>query len=330
MMNGATPISTAIVASVLLRRIPGRVQIAGLVAGMVGVVLIAVPAASEGSSQAFAIALLALATISYGFAINLAVPLQQRYGAAVAMAQMLALATVMTAPLGVTGAARSTFAWGPALAVLALGTVGTGFAFRLMGTLTARVGGTRASFVTYVVPAVALVEGVVLRGEAVAPLSVLGVAMVIAGAVLASRADVRARPGEAIFRTPPNSGWYLQVTSYVPASRPSSTRSRSSPAGTSTSRWASATVKEWSCAPLFTIVRVAPFCASMHAGSKSLSMTVISVVASPDSQTGPVSPPSSPEHATAVTASSRPARRTVRERIEARDYRRETEADTLR
>ena len=68
--------------------------------------------------------------------------------------------------------------------------LGTGLAFVLMGTLTGRVGATRASFITYCIPVVALILGVVFRNETVAPLAIAGVVAVIAGAFLASRREV--------------------------------------------------------------------------------------------------------------------------------------------
>ena len=67
--------------------------------------------------------------------------------------------------------------------------IGTGLAFALMGRLVGRVGGTRAAFATYLVPVVALILGTVLRDEVVAAAGVAGIAMVIAGAALASRPD---------------------------------------------------------------------------------------------------------------------------------------------
>jgi drug/metabolite transporter (DMT)-like permease len=67
--------------------------------------------------------------------------------------------------------------------------LGTGVAFALMGTLVSRVGGPRASFITYLVPVVSLVLGAVFRDDEVRPIALAGVAMVIAGAVLASRAE---------------------------------------------------------------------------------------------------------------------------------------------
>jgi drug/metabolite transporter (DMT)-like permease len=83
----------------------------------------------------------------------------------------------------------SAFAWPSFLAVASLGIVGTGIAFVLMGRLVARVGSTRASTATYLIPVVALVLGVVFLDEPVRALSILGVAMVILGAVIASRRE---------------------------------------------------------------------------------------------------------------------------------------------
>ena len=76
---------------------------------------------------------------------------------------------------------------GPVVAVAVLGVVGTGIAFALMGTLVGRVGSTRASFITYLIPVVALGLGVTFRDDEVFLLELVGVAFVISGAFLASR-----------------------------------------------------------------------------------------------------------------------------------------------
>jgi drug/metabolite transporter (DMT)-like permease len=125
----------------------------------------------------------------YGLAVNIAVPMQQKYGSLVLMMWMLSLATIGTAPYGIVGVAGSTWAWPSFLAVVTLGTIGTGVAFLIMGSLAGRVGPTRASFIAYVIPVVALVLGVVLRGDSVAALSIAGSVLVIAGALLASRRE---------------------------------------------------------------------------------------------------------------------------------------------
>src|SRR6187399_2676764 len=80
MLNGATPLFVAVVASVLAHRLPERGIMAGLIIGFGGAVVMAVPALG-GSSSAFGIALIVAALVSYGLALNLARPLQQRNGA---------------------------------------------------------------------------------------------------------------------------------------------------------------------------------------------------------------------------------------------------------
>ncbi len=193
MLNGGLPIVAAIIATLMLRRLPGRVQIVGLILGAAGVAAIALSAAGEGSSQAIGVAMLLAAVLCYGVAINIATPLQQRYGSLPAMAWMLAYASIWTAPFGLASVSGSSFAWGPFAAVLALGVVGTGLAFVFMGRLVGRVGSTRASFATYLIPVVALILGVAIRDDDVAAIGLIGIVMVLTGAFLASRAD-RARP----------------------------------------------------------------------------------------------------------------------------------------
>jgi drug/metabolite transporter (DMT)-like permease len=77
----------------------------------------------------------------------------------------------------------------PVVAVVVLGIAGTGIAYLLMGSLVSRVGSTRASFITYMIPGVSLILGVVIKDDHVAALAVAGVGLVLAGAALASRQE---------------------------------------------------------------------------------------------------------------------------------------------
>jgi drug/metabolite transporter (DMT)-like permease len=190
MLNGAMPMFTAMVATIMLRRRPRGALLVGLFVGFIGVVAISAPSIGESDTKALGVALVILATLGYGIAINIATPLQQRYGALPVMARMLGLASIWTAPYGAIGFAGSSFAWDSLLAVLAAGVVGTGLAFAIMGTLAGRVGSTRASFITYVLPVVALVLGVVFRNDEIAALALGGVALVTVGAFLASRREI--------------------------------------------------------------------------------------------------------------------------------------------
>jgi len=163
--------------------------LAALVLGFVGVGAISLSSGAGGSSKAVGVVLILVATLCYGLAINIAAPITQQYGSLAVNAQMLAYATLWTAPLGITGLLRSTFAWDSFLAIVVAGAVGTGLAFVIMGTLVARVGSTRSSLITYMIPVVALVLGVVFRDDRVTVISLIGVVLVIVGALLASRRE---------------------------------------------------------------------------------------------------------------------------------------------
>ena len=191
LLNGGTPIFAAIFAMVLLRQPTRGAQLLGIAVGFVGVVLVSLPSIGEGSSETFGVVLVVLATVCYGFAVTLAGPMQQRYGSVNLMAKLLALASIWTAPYGLWQVGDADWEIGSVLAVVVLGVVGTGIAFALMGTLVGRVGSTRASFITYLIPVVALVLGVAFRGDEVFVLELIGVAFVIGGAFLASRATAR-------------------------------------------------------------------------------------------------------------------------------------------
>ena len=189
MLNGAVPIFAAGIGALMLQRMPRGAQRAGLLVGLAGVVAMGLPSMGEGESEALGVVLVVLATLCYGVSINIAVPIQQKYGSLPVMARMLGLAAVWTAPLGIVGLGTSTFAWNALIAVAVLGLVGTGLAFVLAGTMAGRVGSTRSSFITYVIPVVALALGVGFRGDRVSGVAVVGVALVIGGAVLASRRE---------------------------------------------------------------------------------------------------------------------------------------------
>jgi drug/metabolite transporter (DMT)-like permease len=189
MLNGAAPIFTVVVATILLRRAPGSRQLIGIPLGFLGVAAIALSAAGEGSSQVVGVVLILVATICYGIAFNVATPLQQRYGSLPVMARILALGAVLTAPLGLTSLSGSRFAWSPLLAVATVGVLGTGIAFVLMGRLVGRVGATRASIVAYLIPVVAMLLGMIFRDDEVGPFAIVGVGLVIVGAYLTTRRE---------------------------------------------------------------------------------------------------------------------------------------------
>jgi drug/metabolite transporter (DMT)-like permease len=189
MLNGGIPIFAAIVATILLRRLPGRWQQLGLLTGIVGIVCIGLPTVNEGSSSAFGVLLVVIAIASYGVAVNLAVPLTQTYGSVPVFWRCQMISVVLTAPFGFWGMRTSSFEWRPVGAVILLGVFGTATAFVMMTKLGARVGSTRSSTVTYLEAIIALGIGVAVRNDKVTAVQLVGCVILIAGAWMASRQD---------------------------------------------------------------------------------------------------------------------------------------------
>lgn len=202
MLNGSMPVFAALVAGVLLRTPPGATQATGLVVGLLGTLAVSLDQLGEGDNAWLGVLMALGATVCYGFAINIAAPLQRKYGSLAVMARMLALATIWTAPFGVWSIPGSTFEVGPALSVAFIGAVGTGIAFVVMATLVGSVGSTRASMATYLIPVVAMVLGVTVRDEQIGPVAAVGVVLVVVGAYFASRAERAVPPAPIAIREP--------------------------------------------------------------------------------------------------------------------------------
>jgi drug/metabolite transporter (DMT)-like permease len=189
MLNGAVPIATAIVAALVVRRAPSRGVTVGLGVGLGGAVLVALPSWGQGGSSLRGVLLILGALASYGVALNVARPLQQRHGALPVVWRGLGFALLLTAPLGLPDLLNAHWRPLPLLALLALGAGGTCLAQVMVATAAGRLGPTKASVSTFLIPPVALVLGVAVRGEQVAALSVVGGAVCVLGAWLVRRAQ---------------------------------------------------------------------------------------------------------------------------------------------
>ncbi len=196
MLNASVPLFTAIVATVIARRVPERRVNVGLAIGLTGAGLIAWPTMHEGHSSVVGVLLILAAVVSYGFALNLARPLQQQYGALPVILRAQTVAVMLTAPLGVPDVLAAHWTPAPLFSLLMLGAFGTGVAFVSLATAAGRVGATRASSAAFLIPPVALLLGVMVRGEHVAMISIIGSVVCVAGAWFMRRAQ--AGPGREV------------------------------------------------------------------------------------------------------------------------------------
>src|SRR5262249_21018026 len=152
--------------------------------GMAGTIVMGLPTLHEGHSTIAGVGMILAALVSYGVALNLASPLQQRNGALPVVLRAQLVALFLVAPIGAHDGLYMQWAPGPLAALLALGILSTGVAFAIVSVSAGRFGAARASSAAFLIPAEALVLGVVFRGEHVALVSVLGGVICVAGALI--------------------------------------------------------------------------------------------------------------------------------------------------
>jgi drug/metabolite transporter (DMT)-like permease len=191
------PLFATAVAALLHRKWPPAMVVAGVAAGLFGGVLMAWPGLGVGGSSALGVALVIAACISYGFAVNLARPLQQRNGALPVIWRALFVGLVLTAPLGLPRALAAQWSPRAALSLLALGALGTCVATVMTTVASGRLGATSASVSAYFIPVVALILGVAVRHEHVAAISIAGGAVSLAAAWVVRWASIRAAAAAA-------------------------------------------------------------------------------------------------------------------------------------
>ncbi len=187
MVNGGVPLTSALWATILLGTLPGRRQMIGLAIGFAGIVAISWPGLQGSSATALGTGLVLLAVFLYGLSTNLAVPLQQRHGALPVLLRAQLAGLLVIVPFGLWSLPGSTLTGRSVLAMLPLGLLGTAVAFVMMTTLIGRAGAPRGSIAIYFVPVVAILLGVIFLRESVAPIAIVGTALVIGGAWLTSR-----------------------------------------------------------------------------------------------------------------------------------------------
>ena len=188
MITSAVPIISLVIASILMRSLPGPALAVGVVVGFVGIAMMATPSLVGVSADPRGVGLVFLAILGYGVSGNILVPLQQRYGGAAVTLWALTISSALLLPVAVTSLDDTEFTALSVTAVVILGVIGTGVVRALSTTLAGRVGATRMATTTYLIPITAIVLGVVFRGEVVQPIAVLGVVVVLFGAYLATRA----------------------------------------------------------------------------------------------------------------------------------------------
>ncbi len=189
-IQAAAPVFTVVLAAWIDRsqRVHGS-RLVGIGVGFLGVVLLV--GLQEGGQLVGAIAVIgtalcyAVSVLVAGRTVRTLPPLQVSIG-------QLAAGAVLIAPFGIAQAPSEPPSPGAVAAVVALGALGSGVAYLLYFALIASAGAARAILVTYLVPAFALVYGVVFLDETVTVSALAGLALILGGTALATGA-MRAR-----------------------------------------------------------------------------------------------------------------------------------------
>jgi drug/metabolite transporter (DMT)-like permease len=204
-INATTPLWTVVLALAVRHQktVTGR-QAAGLIIGFIGGVLIFSPwSTALGLTSAGGLECLA-ASVSYAISYIYMDRFLARRGISSVMlsaCQLLIAAAMLAVALAVTGVRTPHFTATSVAAVAVLGIIGTGFAYVLNYQIITSEGATVASTVTYLLPVVAIVLGVLVLSESITALMLVGIALVLAGVALTR--NRAARPALAGGRRPP-------------------------------------------------------------------------------------------------------------------------------
>lgn len=195
-INATTPLFAMLLSlAALSEDRPTRRSVAGLVLGFAGVltVLGAWRGFSGQDPAGTAMALGAAASYAVGWLYvrrNLAGSPHSHLSMSSGQLLLATAQLAVVTPLFTSVPDSSTA--GPLLAVAALGTLGTGLAVLIQYGLVAEVGPTTGQLVTYFIPVVATVAGVVLLGERLSWNTPVGAVVILLGAAL-----TQSRPGAA-------------------------------------------------------------------------------------------------------------------------------------
>ncbi len=177
--NAMTVLFTALMAFVLYREPIGRQRMIGLLTGFLGVIVLA--ADKTGGIGVWPAALAGtLAALFYGVGVNLIRHYLAGVPASAVAAATLLSASVFVAPFALLSWPRHPIPLHSWVSALALGVICTGVAFVFYYRLINRIGGSRASTVTYLIPLFGVMWAWIVLGEqltirmAVAAICILG------------------------------------------------------------------------------------------------------------------------------------------------------------
>lgn len=193
MLNGGLPVIAVVVTALFVRRAPSMYRMVAVFVGFVGIAVISwssITAEDEGpTADVGGVLLLLIALLCYATAVNLAAPLQRKYGSLRLMFWIEVGAVLWALPLGVPALFTSEHTWTAWGSIFVLGAIGTGVAFVVYGVLLGRSGPIRGMIGNFFTPIVSVLLGVTFRNEHISWWAIIGMAIVVVGAIMTSRPE---------------------------------------------------------------------------------------------------------------------------------------------
>ena len=164
-------------------------RLIGMIVGFIGLILVVGIESIQGSADPLSIAMILLASVGYAYAVMYVQgKLPGVSGVAINGVAML-ITAIFYAPITIATWPDHSLKSSAILAVIALGVFSSGFAFAIFFTLVTIIDVARASLVTYLNTAFAVVLGVIVLGEPLTIGIVLGLPLVLVGSYFASRKE---------------------------------------------------------------------------------------------------------------------------------------------
>ncbi|HEX6763001.1 MAG TPA: DMT family transporter [Gaiellaceae bacterium] len=189
-IQASVPIFTVLLAFAFFhdQRVTGS-RLVGVVVGFVGVALLV--GEQPGGKILGALAVVAMAACYAAGGLLIRARLAAVRPPVVALGTS-AVAAVAVLPAGVARAPGHVPGWGTIASVVVLGILGTAVAYILFFTIIAGAGAAYGSFVTYLVPPVALAYGAIFLGEGVGGAAIGGLVLILGGVALGTGLSRRA------------------------------------------------------------------------------------------------------------------------------------------
>ena len=191
LLIATTPIWAAILASIFGdKTVWHKSRLFGLIVGFIGVIAVVGLESVTGNSDLISIAMVLIASMGYAYAINMVNRRIPEVPGLALNTWAMIITSIVFLPFAVVQRPTQMPSVEVVLSVIGLGVLCTALAFTMFFKVIAEIGPPRASLVTYLNTAVAVVLGIIILSEPITLGIVLGLPLVLIGSYFASRKPV--------------------------------------------------------------------------------------------------------------------------------------------